>query len=337
MAGRIVCLMGPTASGKTALAVHLASKYCFEIISVDSALVYKGLEIGAAKPTEAELAIAPHSLISFLDPVESYSVSRFRCDAIAQIKAIWARGNTPLLVGGTMLYFRALLLGLSDLPEADVAVRAEIDTLAAAKGWTHIHQLLQQCDPVTAARLKLGDTQRLQRALEVYRLTGRPISEFQVQAADHQTSAPDYMPDIGPEPLQIALMPDDRTVLHQRIERRLQQMFADGFVDEVKSLYGHPGLSANTASMRAVGYRQVWAYLDGDYDYDQMVYRALVATRQLAKRQLTWLRKWQGLQRFLCDADNEYIVSGEYAGEMVFDAVELFLNAKLNIKPRFSV
>lgn len=334
---RVVCLMGPTASGKTDLAIKLAQKYPFEIISVDSALVYKGLDIGAAKPSHAELALAPHRLISFLDPAESYSVSRFREDAIAHITEIWARGNTPLLVGGTMLYFRALLLGLSDLPSADAAVRAEIDQIAADRGWPYVHQLLSQVDPVSAARLQPNDTQRVQRALEVYKLAGKPLSAFQTQKADHHTVEPEYAPDIGVDPVQIAIMPKERSVLHQRIESRFDKMLTEGFVDEVNTLFKRGDLSIDHPAVRAVGYRQVWSFLRQEYDYEEMRYRGVVATRQLAKRQLTWLRNWQGLQCFMADELNHHIYDVNGQKQPFFETVDHYLMSQLNLSTRVNV
>lgn len=308
MERRIVCLMGPTASGKTDLAIALCQRFPFEIISVDSALVFRDMDIGTAKPSAEELAKAPHRLISFLDPAESYSVAQFRADALQHINQVWQNGKIPLLVGGTMLYFRTLLLGMSDLPEADPSVRAEIDQLAQQHGWAHVHQLLAEVDPVSASRLRSSDPQRVQRALEVYRISGKPMSEFQTQTQDHKTDTPVYADDIGLNPIQIAIMPEDRAVLHQRIERRFHTMVEQGFEQEVRALYQRGDLHAGLPSVRAVGYRQMWSYLDGDIDYDEMTYRGIVATRQLAKRQLTWLRNWQGLQVFQTDPTNRSVI-----------------------------
>lgn len=324
--------MGPTASGKTALAIALAQRYPFEIISVDSALIYKGMDIGTAKPSAAELAQAPHRLISFLDPAEAYSVSRFRAEAIEHIKAIWANGNTPLLVGGTMLYFRALLLGLSDMPSADAAVRAQIDADAEAFGWQYVHEQLAAVDPISAARLHVGDTQRLQRALEVYRLSGKPISAYHDLPADHKNATAVYAGDIGANPVQLALMPTDRAVLHERIAQRFDQMLQAGFLNEVQALYTRGDLHADMPAVRAVGYRQAWAYLAGQCDIDEMRYRGIVATRQLAKRQLTWLRNWQGLHRFETDANNQYVNTAAGQKMPLFDAV----NEVLTVSNLFS-
>ena len=321
MQKRIVCLMGPTASGKTALAIQLAQQFPFEIISVDSALVYKDMDIGTAKPTPSELALAPHRLISFLDPSESYSVSRFRAEAISHINDIWAKGKTPLLVGGTMLYFRALLLGLSDMPSADVTIRANIDATATAHGWTYVHQQLAEVDPVTAQRLNIGDAQRIQRALEVYRISGKPMSAFQQLENDHKTSEPKCANDIGENPLQLAIMPNDRAVLHTRIEQRFDQMLADGFMDEARALFERGDLQADMPAVRAVGYRQAWDYLNGQCDLEEMRYRGIVATRQLAKRQLTWLRNWQGLQRFKTDSSNRQVILDNGARRPLYEEI----------------
>ena len=328
---RIVCLMGPTASGKTALAIDLVKRFPFEIISVDSALVYKGMDIGTAKPSAAELAAAPHRLISILDPSEAYSVSQFRVDALSHIQAIWAKGKTPLLVGGTMLYFRALLLGLSDMPSADARIRAQIDADAQAHGWQHVHNQLAEVDSVSAARLNVADAQRVQRALEVYRLTGKPISQFQDLTGDHKSSVPNYANDIGPDPIQLALMPADRAVLHARIERRFDQMLAAGFLDEVKALYERSDLSEDMPAIRAVGYRQAWAYLSGQYDYAEMRYRGVVATRQLAKRQLTWLRNWQGVTPILSDASGCQRLLEDGTAEPLFDSVAAYLQSEIEL------
>lgn len=321
MQKRIVCLMGPTASGKTALAIKLVQKFNYEIISVDSALIYKGMDIGTAKPTPSELAVAPHRLISFLEPNEAYSVSRFRADAINAINEIWAKGKTPLLVGGTMLYFRALLLGISDMPAADAAIRADIDATAEQHGWAHVHQQLTEVDPITAKRLPVGDTQRVQRALEVYRLSGKPLSSFQQLQNDHKSAAPQYANDIGEKPIQLAIMPNDRAVLHQRIEQRFDQMLADGFVDEAKALFARGDLDASMPAVRAVGYRQAWDYLNGEYDLEEMRFRGVVATRQLAKRQLTWLRGWHGLERVMTDAANQQALLEGGKKAPLFEAV----------------
>ncbi len=285
----VVLLMGPTASGKTAAAVELVEHFPLEIVSVDSALVYRGLDIGTAKPGADVLARAPHRLIDILDPVERYSAARFRNDALAEIADIHAAGRVPLLVGGTMLYYRALTEGLADLPDADPDVRASLDAEAAREGWQALHARLARVDPQTAARLHPNDAQRVQRALEVHEITGRTLSELTRKART--------------EPLpfnvvKLAVVPDDRAVLHERIERRFGQMLTAGFIDEVAALRERGDLSRDLPSMRAVGYRQVWDYLEGYYDRETLYARGVAATRQFAKRQLTWLRRERGLRRF---------------------------------------
>ncbi|WP_174874153.1 tRNA (adenosine(37)-N6)-dimethylallyltransferase MiaA [Vogesella oryzae] len=279
---RAVLLMGPTACGKTGLALALAQRFPVEIVSVDSALVYRDMDIGTAKPTAAEMASCPHHLIDIIDPTESYSAAQFHADANRLIADICARGNIPLLVGGTMLYYKALLEGLSDLPQADAALRAELEAQAATIGWPAMHQLLTEIDPVTAARLAPNDSQRIGRALEIQRLAGVPMSQLIARGRD---AAANFAS------LRLALVPDDRQWLHDRIALRFEQMLQQGFLDEVSRLRQHyAGLSLELPSMRCVGYRQAWEYQDGQYDYDELRYRGIVATRQLAKRQLTWLR-----------------------------------------------
>jgi len=274
--------MGPTASGKTALAVSLLERFPLEIISVDSALVYRGMDIGSAKPDAATLARAPHHLLDIRDPTEAYSAAAFCDDAKRLMADIVARGRVPLLVGGTMLYFRALLQGLDDLPRADPALRKKLEAEAAARGWPALHAELAQVDPVTAARLAPNDSQRIGRALEIFRLTGTPMAALLDRA---QSELPYRV-------LQLALIPSDRAVLHQRIAARFDAMLADGLIDEVKSLRQTFALNANLPAMRAVGYRQAWAYLDGEIDRGELREQGIAATRQLAKRQLTWLRSW---------------------------------------------
>ncbi|MDO9180189.1 MAG: tRNA (adenosine(37)-N6)-dimethylallyltransferase MiaA [Agitococcus sp.] len=276
-----IFLMGPTASGKTDVAIRLAQEYPIDIISVDSSMVYRGLDIGTAKPSAAELALAPHCLIDIRDPAQPYSAAEFRVDALKEMAEITSRGRIPLLVGGTMLYFKVLKEGLANLPEANDVVRAEILLEAQTHGWPYIHQKLATIDPVTAARLTPNDSQRLQRALEVYYLTGTPLSVLH-QAQEIQT--------LPYRLLEIALLPKDRGVLHERIEKRFDLMLANGFVDEVRALKSRGDLHLELPAIRSVGYRQVWEYLDGVYDAKEMRYRGIVATRQLAKRQHTWLR-----------------------------------------------
>jgi len=287
-----LCLAGPTASGKSAaalaIAAALAPRHAVEIVSVDSALVYRGMDIGTAKPSALERGAVPHHLIDVVDPAERYSAARFVADASAAIAAIRARGNVPLLVGGTMLYFKALFDGLDDLPEADPTVRAAIDARAAQAGWPALHAELAAIDPLTAARLAPNDSQRIQRALEVHRVSGRPLSAWH--------SAPD-----GRTPPLIALEPNDRAWLHARIGERFSAMLDAGFVDEVRRLRARADLNAGLPSMRAVGYRQAWAALDGG-DLGTLAAKASAATRQLAKRQLTWLRSMPWREVVACDA-----------------------------------
>ncbi|RYV01031.1 tRNA (adenosine(37)-N6)-dimethylallyltransferase MiaA [Shewanella sp. OPT22] len=277
--------MGPTASGKTALALELAEKHNCEIISVDSALVYKEMNVGTAKPSKEELARAPHRLIDILDPIESYSAADFRRDAINGIENIIKSGKTPLLVGGTMLYFKALLEGLSPLPEAVPEIRAQIMKEAEQHGWQWIHEELKKVDPVSAERIHGNDPQRLSRAIEVFRISGKSLTELtQVKA----------------EPLpydfvQFAIAPTERKTLHELIAKRFEIMLEQGFVEEVTKLKQRGDLDINLPSMRCVGYRQCWQYLDGEFDYNEMSEKVVAATRQLAKRQLTWLRSWGDL------------------------------------------
>jgi len=278
-------LMGPTASGKTDLAIRLAEQCHCEIISVDSALIYKGMDIGTAKPTKEELAKTPHALVDIIDPLESYSAGDFRRDALRLMKEISERGNTPLLVGGTMLYYKALVDGLSPLPGADPAIRAQIEKEAQQSGWQALHNQLQDIDPVSAVRIHINDPQRLSRALEVYRISGKSLTE---------------LTEVKSEPIpynikQFAIAPSEKAVLHQRIEQRFEQMLKAGFEEEVKALYQRGDLHLDLPSMRCVGYRQMWEYLQGTMDYNEMRFRGVVATRQLAKRQMTWLRGWENI------------------------------------------
>jgi len=277
-----IFLMGPTASGKTDLAIQLRQQLPVEVISVDSALIYRGMDIGTAKPSKAELALAPHRLIDICDPAESYSAMNFRHDALREMQDITAQGKIPLLVGGTMLYYKALLEGLSPLPSADEKVRSEIEAKAALIGWGGLHQELTKIDPISAQRINPNDSQRINRALEVFYLTGKTLTELTAQKGE----ALPY--DI----LQFAIAPEQREVLHLRIEQRFHKMIELGFQQEVEKLYRRPDLNENLPSIRCVGYRQMWEYLRGDYDHDEMVFRGICATRQLAKRQITWLRGW---------------------------------------------
>ena len=277
-----IFLMGPTASGKSALAMELVQRLPCDIISVDSALVYRGMDIGTAKPTAAELALAPHRLIDLLDPSQAYSAADFCRDALREMAAITAAGRIPLLVGGTMLYYKALLDGLSPLPEADPQIRAQIEAEAQALGWAVLHQQLLQIDPVAGARIHPNDPQRLSRALEVFRITGKTMTEL-----TQQTGC-----ELPYRTLQYAIAPTDRALLRQRIAERFDAMLEQGFEAEVRQLFERGDLSPDLPSIRCVGYRQMWDYLAGVIDYDEMRYRGTVATNQLAKRQLTWLRGW---------------------------------------------
>ena len=280
----IVCLLGPTASGKTAAALALAARHPVEIISVDSALVYREMDIGTAKPTAEERERVPHHLIDIVDPADTYSAAQFRTDTLRLVGEITARGRVPLLVGGTMLYYKALTQGLNDLPGADAEVRAALDAQALRDGWPALHARLAEVDPVTAARLAPNDSQRIQRALEVFTLTGRPMSEL--------LAAPAQVDDLALpwRFVPVALEPSDRSVLHARIAERFDAMLAAGFIDEVERLRARGDLHPGLASMRCVGYRQAWEYLDGVGDFASMRDKGVFATRQLCKRQLTWLR-----------------------------------------------
>jgi tRNA dimethylallyltransferase len=277
----VICLMGPTASGKSDVAMRLADEFPLELVSVDSALVYRGMNVGTAKPDANTLRRYPHRLIDIREPEDSYSAGEFVRDAGREIESILANGRVPLLVGGTMMYFRALINGIADLPEADLSVRKAIDKEGARIGWPALHAQLAEIDVAAAVRINPNDAQRIQRALEVYRISGRTLTEWQSRAAPVR-GAYSFS--------KIALMPDSRPALHARIENRLDMMLDAGFIDEMKTLVKRPDLTAEHGSMRAVGYRQFWAFLKQECDYDEARSRALAATRQLAKRQLTWLR-----------------------------------------------
>ncbi len=286
-----ILLMGPTASGKTAVALELATRLPVEIVSVDSAQVYHDMNIGTAKPNPATLAKYPHHLIDLISPEESYSAARFCADALRVTADITARGRIPLLVGGTMLYFKALREGLSDLPDADVELRRKIDAEAAEHGWPALHAALAALDPATAARLKPNDAQRIQRALEVVRLTGAPLA---TSYAIKSQATPPY------RFISLGLMPGDRAVLHERIAQRFDDMLATGLIDEVTALRTRYKLHANLPSMRCVGYRQVWEYLEGHHDRTALREKGIAATRQLAKRQMTWLRGMHDVPQLDC-------------------------------------
>lgn len=277
--------MGPTASGKTALAINLRKTLPVELISVDSALIYQGMDIGTAKPTAQEQAQAPHRLLDILDLAQAYSAADFRRDALAEMADITAAGRIPLLVGGTMLYFKALLEGLSPLPPANPDVRARIEQQAAELGWDALHRQLVEIDPVAGARIHPNDPQRLSRALEVFFISGKTLTELT------QTSGEALPYQVH----QFAIAPASRELLHQRIEQRFHQMLASGFEAEVRALFARGDLHTEMPSIRCVGYRQMWSYLEGEVSHEEMVYRGICATRQLAKRQMTWLRGWEGV------------------------------------------
>ena len=287
----VICLMGPTASGKTALAMALQEALPCDIVSVDSALIYRDMNIGTAKPSKAELAQYPHRLIDLRDASESYSAADFCRDALAEIAEIRSNNRIPLLVGGTMMYFKSLIEGISPLPTANAEIRQEIEREALAKGWQAMHDQLAEIDPVSALRIHPNDPQRLTRALEVYRLTSNTLTQLtQIKGAK-----------LGGDVLQLAITPQERSTLHERIALRYQQMIAMGFEQEVIKLKSRGDLHQDLPAIRCVGYRQMWQYLDGEFDHDEMIFRGVCATRQLAKRQLTWLRNWPDLHWLTTD------------------------------------
>ena len=310
-----IFLMGPTASGKTGLAVELAQRLPVELISVDSALVYRDMDIGTAKPDAATLARAPHHLIDIRTPEEAYSAAKFCEDALRLMAEITGRGKVPLLVGGTMLYFKALEDGLSDLPQADPEVRRQLEAEAAQLGWPAMHRKLAEVDPATAARLEPGDSQRIQRALEVYQLSGKPLSAHFIKDVI-QSKLPYRL-------LKIGLLPSDRAVLHARIAERFELMLQQGFVDEVRGLRDRYELDISMPSMRCVGYRQAWQYLDGNLDSTSFKEAGIAATRQLAKRQITWMRSMPSLINIDCLSEN--------FSKEVLDQVDSFVVAAKNI------
>ena len=293
----IICIMGPTASGKSALGLKLAKKLDAEIISVDSTQIYRGLDIGTAKPSQTERAEIPHHLIDIRDPSEPYSAGDFCQDAIKAIESIKKKGKIPLLVGGTMLYYKALQQGLALLPTANSKIRIKIEKEAHQYGWDILYQRLTKIDPKTAAKIKPHDAQRIQRALEVYELTSIPLSDLQAE----------QVPTSFYQFTNIALIPHDREELRQRIERRFNQMIQQGLLAEVECLYQRGDLNSELPAIRAVGYRQLWNYLEGKISYDIACQKAVTATCQFAKRQLTWLRQWPNLQRY--DSHDEHLIN----------------------------
>jgi tRNA dimethylallyltransferase len=287
----VICLMGPTASGKTALAIELAQQRNFQLVSVDSAQVYRDMDIGTGKPDAETLLKAPHRLIDILDPADAYSASKFRIDVLSEIQEITSQGDVPLLVGGTMLYFKALRDGLAKMPNADPETRRAIEAKAAALGWESVHAELAAVDPVAAQRIHANDPQRLQRALEVYRVSGKTLTkhhEEERNKLNSDNSLPVNLHFFG-------IQPSNRGVLHKEIKKRFLEMIRLGLVEEVQALRRRSDLNSSLPALKSVGYRQVWQYLDGQLGFDEMVDKSIIATRQLAKRQLTWLRSWEEL------------------------------------------
>ncbi len=290
----VICLMGPTASGKTALAFELADALPCDIISVDSALVYRDMDIGTAKPSQEELAKYPHRLINIKDASESYSAAEFCHDALKEIADIQAKGRIPLLVGGTMMYFKSLIEGISPLPQADTLVREQIEQQAKDHGWQWLHQQLTDVDPQSAQRIHPNDPQRITRALEVFRITGKTLSQL-IEVKGEKLSG---------DVLQFAITPKERADLHARIALRYEQMIAQGFEQEVVKLIARQDLHEDLPAIRCVGYRQMWQHLHGEFDHQEMVFKGICATRQLAKRQLTWLRNWPDIQWLHMEDEN---------------------------------
>ncbi len=282
----IICLTGPTAAGKTSLAMTLSDSLPVEIISVDSALIYRQMNIGTAKPSKSELSLYPHHLVDICDPTQTYSTARFVEQTTSLINEIHQRNKLPLLVGGTMLYFRALLFGISDLPKANEQIRQQLSEQAAEFGWIYLHEQLKQIDPVASKRIHPNDPQRIQRALEVFHITGKSLTQLQQESQPQQPPWPS---------LSVAIAPSSREVLRERIAQRFHIMLEQGFEEEVKMLKHQYNLNLNMPSMRCVGYRQMWQYQEKELDYQEMIFRGITATRQLAKRQMTWLRSWPDL------------------------------------------
>lgn len=307
---KVICLLGPTAAGKTALAIDCVQRLPLEIISVDSALIYREMNIGTAKPNADELAAAPHHLLDIRDPSETYSAADFCNDANTLIRDIIARGKIPFLVGGTMMYFKALQQGLSPLPSADATLREDIETRAQQQGWSALHAELKKIDPDAASRINANDPQRITRALEVYYRSGKTLTAWWQEHQSHTEF--DF--------LTLGLMPSERAWLHQRIALRFQQMLAEHFIDEVKALHRRGDLTLDLPAMRTVGYRQAWHYLDGDYDETTMINKAIAATRQLAKRQMTWLRSWPNCH-LLDPCDPQY-------QQQALDLMQRFLSSR---------
>lgn len=292
-----ICLMGPTASGKTNLAIELVQRLPCEIINVDSAQIYRGMNIGTGKPDAQTLLSAPHRLLNIMDPAQAYSVSQFRDDALREMASIRDSGRIPLLVGGTMMYFKALRDGLASMPAADADVRQQILDIAQAQGWAAVHERLQEVDPESARRIHPNDPQRLQRALEIFLISGRTMTEFHHEEFSQRADS------AIPFDLHFfSIQPGLRNVLHEKIERRFRQMIADGFVEEVEALMARGDLDLRMPSMRSVGYRQIWQHIAGELSFDAMLETSIIATRQLAKRQITWLRSWDELRNF--DSEN---------------------------------
>ena len=298
-----ITIMGPTASGKTDLAIALQDRINASIISVDSALVYRGMDIGSAKPTVEELRHAPHRMIDIRDPSEPYSAADFCSDAKQHIREVVDEGKVPLLVGGTMMYFKSLLEGLSDLPESSPEIRHHIEQIADKRGWQEVHRLLSECDPQSAQQIHPNHSQRLSRAYEVFLITGKPMSQYHGKLKGGLLNDFDWV--------QIAIAPRERKLLHQRIEKRFHKMLELGVVGEVETLKQRGDLHNDLPAIRAVGYRQIWDYLDGKFDYAEMVDKGIVATRQLAKRQLTWLRSWENLNWIYTQDESNTSLSSE--------------------------
>lgn len=314
-----IFLMGPTASGKTDLAISLRQQLPVEIISVDSALVYKGLDIGSAKPSAQEQALAPHRLLDICDPAQPYSAAQFREDALREMNDIVAAGRIPLLVGGTMLYFKALLEGLAQMPSADEAIRQQIEADAQAKGWPYVHNQLAEVDPDIAATIHPNHSQRISRALEVYLASGKTMTQLRAEQQDDPLSNHFQL-------TQMAIAPRNRLTLHQRIARRFEKMLEQGFIDEVQGLRDRGDLHDDLPAIRAVGYRQVWQYLAGQMDREEMLERGIIATRQLAKRQFTWLHGWQDLNWLYTEDEQGKGLSSE---EILANALQILRPAAI--------